>query len=98
MADGKAAGVRMVGVLGSRPSVCTIMKVTPRLSSFGKQYNQDAEYENGQLMFNGVLILIATALMKSCATEPYVVKEDEEIFGTWIRIELCHSVQSATER
>ena len=40
--------------------------------------------KSGQLIFNGVLILIATALMISCATTPpYVAKEDEEIFGTW---------------
>ena len=40
--------------------------------------------KSGQLIFNGVLILIAAALMISCATKPYVAKEDEEIFGTWV--------------
>jgi len=33
---------------------------------------------------NGALILMAAALIVSCAKKPYVAKEDEEIYGTWV--------------
>ncbi|MBA7579484.1 hypothetical protein ES708_21355 [subsurface metagenome] len=43
-------------------------------------------------ILSSVLILMAAVLLVSCATKPYVAKEDEEIFGTWINTSYSYSM------
>ena len=45
-------------------------------------------------ILSSVLILMAAVLIVSCVTTPYVAKEDEEIYGTWINTSYSYSMST----
>ena len=50
--------------------------------------------KNRKSILNGALILMAAALIVSCATKPYVAKEHEEIFGVWVNTSYSYSMST----
>ena len=45
----------------------------------------------------GTFILTVATLLESCATKPYITKEDEEIFGTWVNTSYSYTIAGSDD-